>query len=112
MLALPDFKESFIKRKKENEVEGESLPSKKGGKKKLRKKAVNRILNRGSECVFLALFCCFLRKPDELARNRGRVHVKSIYRLKRTPWNDVSQILLERVRNVVNGDGKPISAYL
>lgn len=77
-----------------------------------RKKAVNRILNRGSECVFLALFCCFLRKPDELARNRGRVHVKSIYHLKRTPWNDVSQILLERVRNVVNGDGKPISAYL
>lgn len=77
-----------------------------------RKKAVNRILNRGSECVFLALFCCFLRKPDELAPSRGRVHVKSIYRLKRTPWNDVSRILVERVRNVVNDDGKPISACL
>ena len=110
MPASPDFKESFIKRKKEkrrkeNEVKGESLSS-------AEKKAVNRILNRGSECVFLALFCCFLRKPDELAPSRGRVHVKSIYRLKRTPWNDVSRILVERVRNVVNDDGKPISACL
>lgn len=61
-----------------------SFPRK--GKKKERG---NCILNRGTGCVFLAPLCRFLKKPDDLARRRGRVHVKSIYRLKRTPRNDV-----------------------
>lgn len=73
-------------------------------REKKREERENSILTERTECVFLVSLCCFLKKPDELARRRGRVRAKSIYRLKRTPWNDVPQILVAKVGNVVNDD--------
>lgn len=40
------------------------------------------------------------------SKETQRVHVKSIYRLKVTPWNDVAKILVKKVRNVVKGNGR------